>query len=137
MNTPFIKAIRWILFIPLILGAMWIISFLFGFLMGELFSLRLSLFWLILFLFFLAGIVWTLFKLLASIITIGVVSVCPNRKIGGLIYSIITTASLMFMIYDTWAVQTVYSGNTIVFCSIITALIIGLWYNLVAVSIAT
>jgi hypothetical protein len=38
------------------------------------------------------------------------------------------------MIYDTWITQRRYSGNVVLFCSIISSLIISLWYNLVVTS---
>ena len=47
------------------------------------------------------------------------VAVCPNRKIGGYIYSIFAAINCAYIIYQVWTVDVDYSGR------IITTLIIA------------
>jgi hypothetical protein len=125
-NSTFMKAIRWMLYIPLCLIVIALIQFLFGLLFVGIASLHLSVFWLIVGLFVLGGIFWGLFRMLSMGISMLTVFFCPDHKIGSYIFSILTFIGFVWAIIRLWTIQDDLKGDVLVGCIVITILYIQL-----------
>ena len=129
-NLQITKIIRWILYIPLILVAWWVILFLFGISAYNLYQLTLSTFWFIVVLLFITGISWYGFKMLSVGISIFVIKVCPNLKTGLQIFSIVSMFFTLYLLYNIWTIYADYSFKSIAISSALSLLALKFLFNI-------
>lgn len=133
-NSKPAKIIRWIIYLPLAIFCLLMIYFLFIYAISVGLAFFFSSWWKILLVFIFAGLVWELIKIVSMYLSFFVVSVCPNKPIGSMIMSITTSIIFGFLLYKIWAVQYDYSFKVILFCGIVSILIMKLWYNILFAS---
>ena len=131
-NTQLGKTIRWILYLPSLILALGLITFLFIYLTSIGVEM-LSSMWGVILLIALAGLTWTFFGFISTFLSSFVIHLCPNRLVGA--YSLIIVASLNFglMLYSIWS-QDNFTTGLIVISAIVSILVLKLWTGLVFVS---
>ena len=77
-------------------------------------AVHLSLFWLIIVVFFFSSIIIGLFILYCSILTTTLFLVPPNKKIGGVIYSILAGIFCVMALISYWDIETSIIGKIII-----------------------
>lgn len=130
-NSTFMKAVRWILFVPLCILVIALIQFLLGLLVVGVLSLNLNMFWLIVGLAIVGGFLWGAFKMVSMGISMLTVFVCPDLKVGGYILSILTFLGFLYSIIRLWTIQDNFIGEVIFVCSVITVLYLKLGFNII------
>jgi len=135
-NGILLKTIRWITFIPLCVLSLGLIQTLLGLLVYGIMSLHLSMFWLILALFLVGGMIMGLFGMITTGISLLTVQFCPSVKVGGYILSILTLLSFTYTIIKLWTIQDNLNGNILGFCIVMTILYVGLCFSIIIVSMS-
>ena len=123
-NTGLMKAIRLILYIPIILIALGLLNFGLTYLTIQLFDFNWNFWRVLIFITFLGGTIVYLPMLISMIITFLTVSICPDRKIGGYIYSIFAVLNFLYLIYAIWSLDIEFSGRVITTLVIATIVIL-------------
>lgn len=123
-NSTFVKIIRWILFIPVILISLVILDIGLTYLTIRLFDFDWSFWKVIIFISFLGSVVIFLPMLFAMIISGLTVILCPNKKIGGIIYAIMALINFIYLIYNIWTIEIEFSGRIITTLIIATVVIL-------------
>ena len=118
------KAIRWIVYIPIIIIALALIEFGLIYLTIQLFNFNWNFWNVLIFISFFGGTIFILPMMISMIITFLTVSICPDRKIGGYIYSIFAVISFIRLLYILWAMDIDFSGKVITSLVISTIVII-------------
>jgi hypothetical protein len=131
------KAIRWLLFVPLCILVLALIQYSLGLLLVGVASMHLSVFWLIVGLFFVGGFLWGMFKMVSMGISMLTVFFCPDRKVGGYILSILTFIGFLYSIIRLWSIQEDLKGDIIVICLVMTVLYIQLGFMIIFASLTT
>jgi hypothetical protein len=135
-NTPFIKILRWVTFIPVCIIALGLIQTLLALGAAGLVSLHLSTFWLILILFLVGGLIMGLFGFITTGISILTVQYCPNCKIGGYILSVLSLASFTYMIIKLWTIQD-NVRDVLGFCIVMTIIYVGFCFSIMLISLSS
>ena len=135
-NTPFIKIVRWITYIPVCIFALGLIQTLLTLGAAGLVSLHLSTFWLILILFLVGGLIISLFGFVTTFISVLTVQFCPNSKIGGYLLSFITLASFTYMIIKLWTIQESVR-DVLGFCIVMTIIYVGFCFSIMIMSLSS
>ena len=123
-NSGLSKAIRWILYIPIIQIALGLLNLGLAYLTYQLFDFDWNFWRVLIFIFFLGSIVIYLPMIISMIISALTVAVCPDRKIGGYIYSIFAAINFAYLIYVIWTVDIDFSGRVITTLIIATIVIL-------------
>jgi hypothetical protein len=123
-NSTLSKAIRWILYIPIIQIALGLLNLGLAYLTYQLFDFDWNFWRVLIFIFFLGSIVISLPMIISMIISALTVAVCPDRKIGGYIYSILAAINFAWLIYEIWTVDIDFSGRVITTLIIATIVIL-------------
>ena len=135
-NSAFMKAIRWILFIPLCILVLGLILYLLALLAKGVASMNLSVFWLIMGLFVVGGLLWSIFGFISMGISFLTISFCPDKKVGSYIFSILTAISFIYYIIQIWTAQENLHGNIIVFCLVMTVLYVQLGFIIIIAALS-
>jgi hypothetical protein len=136
-NSPVVKMMRWLVYIPIVFLVLTFMHFLFGLLFIGIAKLNLSIFWLIVALFFLGGLLWNIFKTIALLIAMLAKKVCPNEVFGGYILAGMTSIYFLYTLFKLWTIQPEFTGTIVVICLIISILILELGFNLIMGSFMT
>ena len=131
-NTQFGKAVRWTFFLPLLVLAVGLISFLFIYLTSVGIEM-LSSWWEIVLVIVFAGFAWTFFDFISIFLTSFVLYVCPNKQVGVYSLSIVATTNFGLMLYSIWA-QDSYPTKVIILSVVVSILVLKLWFSLVFAS---
>jgi hypothetical protein len=127
-DSNFSKAVRWIFYIPIILIALTLLDLGILYLTGLLLDFDWS-FWKIVIFIFSFGLLIIYFPLIVSTIISGLtVSFCPDRKIGGYIYSIFAVLNFIYLLFLMWTFEIEFTREaiaTFVMSSIIILLTAG------------
>lgn len=122
-KAKLIKAIRWVVYIPVCLITLGLIELGFRSLMLLASQLDLT-FWTYVIIFSVSGIVWGFFNFVATFITYFTIIICPHRFTGQITFAILGTITFGYLIYTAWKL---IGGGLAV---IITLLLLSLIYNL-------
>lgn len=131
-NTQLGKTVRWILYLPFLMLALGLITFLFIYLASAGASM-LSSWWQIVLVIVLAGFVWTIFDFVSTFLSSLAVHICPNKLVGAYSLSVIATANFGFMLYSIWS-QDSYPTKEIILSVIVSILVLKLWFGIVFIS---
>ena len=123
-NSTFIKIIRWILFVPVMLISLFILDFGLSYLTIQLFDFDWSFWRVVFFIFILGSTVIYLPMFFAMIISGLTVALCPNKEIGGIIYAIMALINFIYLIYNIWTLEFEFSGRVITTLIIATVVIL-------------
>ena len=123
-NSGLAKAIRWIVYIPIILIALVLLDLGLTYLTIQLFDINWNFWRVLIFITFLGGTIITLPMVISMLITFLTVSICPDRKIGGYIYSIFAVINFIRLLYVMWAMDIDFTGRVITGLVIATIVII-------------
>lgn len=109
-DSTLVKIIRWILFLPLILISLETLNYGIKYLIVKLFVFDFREFWSIIsneviFFVVVGFVVIFLPMLFAMVISLLTVALCPNKKIGGIIYSIFAGINFTILIYQIWTLD--------------------------------
>lgn len=109
-DSTLVKIIRWILFLPLILISLETLNYGIKYLIIQLFDFDFREFWSlisneVIFFVVVGFVIIFLPMLFAIVISLLTVSLCPNKKIGGIIYSIFAGINFTILIYQIWTLD--------------------------------
>lgn len=108
MDNPIVKILRFLIFFPICFIAMAIVNL--GLLQLLIWFIDLSKFWFIVVIFFLGGIIWGLFKFLASLLVQLAAYISPIKWLGTLTLSILALINGGNLVYSLWTLKEDYSG---------------------------
>jgi high-affinity Fe2+/Pb2+ permease len=123
------KLIRYILFIPVCSLALRIVYWGFSHLLTW--FIGLSTFWLIIILIFFAGTIWRLFKMLSAMLMGFASMIAPNRMFSFWAVLVLSIINGIWIIYNSWTIDTNYSGKVIFATIVFTILVIDLTIALI------
>ena len=135
-NSIFMKAIRWILFIPFCLLALGLIQYLLVVSVIGIAALKISIFWLIVGFAVLGGILWSIFQMISMGISMLTVFFCPNHKVGGYILSVFSIITFVYLVFKLWMIPVHYNLQSIVFCIVVTVFYSELFFTIVGGALA-
>lgn len=113
-NSSFLKGLRWILFIPIILLVLILMDIGLTYLTSQLFVFDWNFWSVLIFMVIFGNIIIFLPRLFAMILTALTVFICPNRKIGGYIFLILAIINFIYLGYSFWSIDLVFTGKIIV-----------------------
>lgn len=122
-NSGLSKAIRWILYIPIISIALLLLNLGLSYLTVELFDFKWNFWRVLLFIMFFGGVVIYLPALISMAITFLTVSICPDKKIGGYIFTIFAIPNFLYLLYNIWTID-VYFSNRVITTLVIATIVI-------------
>jgi hypothetical protein len=133
-NSTLVKVLRWILFIPNILIGLavtqWALAYGFKYIIDTTWNLpniiRNG--------FFLLFGSITITMAFSALITFLVTSICPNKKIGGVIFSTLVGLNFIYMIYNIWtdaAFNSYASVGELIVCTLLAVVVAGYIINAV------
>lgn len=131
-NTQLGKAVRWTLFLPLLILALGLISFLFIYLTSAGVSM-LSSWWKIVLVIAFVGLAWMIFDFISIFLSSLAVHICPNKLVGAYSLCIVATANFGLMLYSIWS-QDNHPTKEIILSVIVSILILKLWFSIVSVT---
>lgn len=135
MNNPIFSILRFLLFFPICFIAIsivnWGLSHLLIWFMG------LSKIWFFIIIFFLGGMIWGLFKLLASLLVMLAAYISPIRWLGTVTISVLAIINGGNLAYKVWTLKADYSGWETFGAIVATLLVIELTFALIHGSIAS
>ena len=129
MENPIIKILRFLLFFPLCFIIMAIVNW--GFIHLLMWYMGFSVFWFIVVLFFLGGIIWGLFKMFASLLVMLATYFSPIKWLGTLTITILALANGGHLGYKLWTIKDIYSGWEIFVAVIATLFVLELTFVLI------
>lgn len=128
-NSDLIKALRWIVYLPLLWFFYYALETGFIFLFEWFFNLSTFWFWVVLI--FLAGAIWGAFKHYSLYGMLLLVRLCPHYKAGAIITSVCTGLWCLFTLLVVWGVFSVESSFSTFHRIIATLLVLGLSWSLI------
>ena len=131
-NTQLGKTVRWILYLPFLILALGLITFLFIYLTSIGVEM-LSSWWKVMLMITFAGIAWMFFGFVSTFLSSFAVHLCPNRTVGAYSLAIIATVNFGLMLYSIWS-QDNFTTSLIIISVIVSILVLKLWSELVFVS---
>ena len=108
MNNPIVKILRFLLFFPICLIALSLVNLGFGKLIEWV--MDLSGFWFFVVVFVLGGLLWGLFRMIASLLIMIASYICPVEKLGSTTISMLASINCFWLWYLTWTQKEDYSG---------------------------
>jgi hypothetical protein len=129
MDNPIIKILRFLIFFPICFIAMAIVNWGLGYLL--IWFLDLSKFWFFIVIIFLGGIIWGLFKMLASLLVMLAAYISPIKWLGTLTISILALINGGILGYNLWTLKEDYSGWETFAAVIATLLVLELTFALI------
>jgi hypothetical protein len=126
----FLRLLRYLVFIPIVFFAIGVVNWAFSHLLSLLFTL--DLFWVIVCVLFLGSFIWSVFKLLSSLLIISVGPISPNKKFSFWTILILSIAYGVLTIYTSWTMDIDYTGKIIFIVIIFNILVIELTWSLIA-----
>jgi len=129
MDNPIIKILRFLIFFPICFIAMAVVNWGLGYLL--IWFLDLSKFWFFIVIIFLGGIIWGLFKMLASLLVMLAAYISPIKWLGTLTISILALINGGILGYNLWTLKEDYSGWETFAAVIATLLVLELTFALI------
>lgn len=101
------------MYIPIILIAPGLLDFALTHLTIQLFVFNWNFWRVLIFITFLGGTIITLPMIISMLVTFLTVSICPDRKIGGYIYTIFAVINFICLLYVLWTMDIDFTGRVI------------------------
>jgi hypothetical protein len=121
-NSGLSKALRWIFFIPIVIAGLSLIDMGIFYLNLKFFELSWS-FWEIIFMLSFVGVTIALLPVIISmLLTSIIVSICPDKKIGGYIFNIFAILNFLRVLYVIWTIDIEFTGK-IITCLILSTIV--------------
>lgn len=129
-NSTLIKSIRWIFYIPLIWFSVVLLNYIIWNISLWIYSL--SNFWILFIFLFGWGIIFQLWGIIFSTAVLFLINICPDKKVGGYIFTIISLIIILQIFYKIWT-ENSPKGFLIIF----TILMIIFWFMFISIALNT